>query len=85
MLASHSGMDTTTDVVARTTNHWPAPPWLMRRRDGYRRPAAFAQEPTRLSDDQVERLLERIEKAADKYPRVDRRRARQEPARRLEA
>lgn len=32
-------------------------------------PAAYAsiQEPTRLSDDQVERLLERIEKAADKY------------------
>ena len=28
---------------------------------------AVAQEPTRLSDDQVERLLERIEKAADKY------------------
>jgi signal transduction histidine kinase len=28
---------------------------------------AVAQEPTRLSDEQVERLLERIEKAADKY------------------
>jgi flagellar motility protein MotE (MotC chaperone) len=28
---------------------------------------AFAQEPTRLSDEQVERLLERIEKSADKY------------------
>ena len=28
---------------------------------------AIAQEPTRLSDEQVERLLERIEKAADKY------------------
>ena len=28
---------------------------------------AYAQEPTRLSDEQVERLLERIEKAADKY------------------
>jgi len=28
---------------------------------------ANAQEPTRLSDEQVERLLERIEKAADKY------------------
>jgi hypothetical protein len=26
-----------------------------------------AQEPSRLSDDQVERLLERIEKAADKF------------------
>lgn len=26
-----------------------------------------AQEPTRLSDDQVERLLERIEKSADKF------------------
>jgi hypothetical protein len=29
--------------------------------------AANTQEPTRLSDEQVERLLERIEKAADKY------------------
>jgi hypothetical protein len=29
--------------------------------------AAFAQAPTRLSDDQVERLLERIEKSADKF------------------
>jgi phage-related minor tail protein len=29
--------------------------------------AALAQEPTRLSDEQVERLLERIEKSADKY------------------
>ena len=28
---------------------------------------AYTQEPTRLSDDQVERLLERIEKAADKF------------------
>jgi hypothetical protein len=28
---------------------------------------AFAQVPTRLSDDQVERLLERIEKSADKF------------------
>lgn len=28
---------------------------------------ASMQEPTRLSDDQVERLLERIEKAADKF------------------
>ena len=28
---------------------------------------ALAQEPSRLSDDQVERLLERIEKSADKY------------------
>ena len=28
---------------------------------------AFAQAPTRLSDDQVERLLERIEKSADKF------------------
>jgi hypothetical protein len=28
---------------------------------------AYAQEPSRLSDDQVERLLERIEKAADKF------------------
>ena len=28
---------------------------------------AVAQEPTRLSDEQVERLLERIEKSADKY------------------
>lgn len=28
---------------------------------------ALAQEPTRLSDEQVEQLLERIEKAADKY------------------
>jgi predicted RNase H-like nuclease (RuvC/YqgF family) len=28
---------------------------------------AVPQEPTRLSDEQVERLLERIEKAADKY------------------
>ena len=29
--------------------------------------SALAQEPTRLSDEQVERLLERIEKADDKY------------------
>ena len=28
---------------------------------------SLAQEPSRLSDDQVERLLERIEKAADKF------------------
>lgn len=28
---------------------------------------ALAQPPTRLSDDQVERLLERIEKSADKF------------------
>ena len=28
---------------------------------------SFAQEPTRLSDDQVERLLDRIEKSADKF------------------
>ena len=28
---------------------------------------SLAQEPTRLSDDQVERLLERIEKSADKF------------------
>jgi hypothetical protein len=30
-------------------------------------PSGHAQEPTRLSDDQVERLLERIEKSADKF------------------
>lgn len=29
--------------------------------------SAYAQAPTRLSDDQVERLLDRIEKAADKF------------------
>lgn len=29
--------------------------------------AGLAQAPTRLSDDQVERLLDRIEKAADKF------------------
>jgi len=29
--------------------------------------AVHAQEPTRLSDDQVERLLERIEQSADKF------------------
>jgi len=29
--------------------------------------AAYAQAPSRLSDDQVERLLDRIEKAADKF------------------
>ena len=29
--------------------------------------ATFAQEPSRLSDDQVERLLDRIEKGADKF------------------
>jgi hypothetical protein len=29
--------------------------------------SGYAQEPTRLSDDQVERLLERIEKSADKF------------------
>ncbi len=30
-------------------------------------PTGAVAEPTRLSDDQVERLLERIEKAADEY------------------
>ena len=65
MLASYSGMDTR--LMWLHARRLTACTALLMAGVTATPAAALVQEPTRLSDDQVERLLERIEKAADKY------------------